>query len=107
MPQAQEGFGADDRTTLGGDLGLVMDFEPAFIQTLAKITLQVLALANELIHAGDEETAAVPAIGLGPIHGDIGIHQELFGVLGMSREDRDSDAGADQDVMAVDRKGAR
>ena len=54
------------------------------------------------VHAGLEEAEGAAAVGLGAIERHVGVLQELVGVGAVGRRQRDADAGADHDLVAVE-----
>ena len=60
------------------------------------------ALLQGGVHARLEEMVGAAAFALGAVEREVGVLQQRLGVDAVARRDRDADAGADDDVVAVD-----
>ena len=99
---AQQRFKAAD--PVGGEIDqrLVVHFEFAIGEGAAQIELHVAALLRLPVHLPFEEVMNAAAVGLGAVQRHVGVaHQFLAGVAVAGRE-RDADAGANDDLDAVD-----
>ena len=57
------------------------------------------------VHVRSVETEGAAALGLGGIHGGVGVFQQCIGVGAIIGEDRDADTGGDKQFVILDHKG--
>ena len=95
-----------DAEQLGGlevDDRLELEEELLARQRLVQVVLEPQALAQLFLHARMEHDVAALAGGLRVVHRDVGVAQQLLGVVAGLRE-RDADAGGHQQFVAVDQE---
>ena len=101
MLPAQQGLGADHLARARVHHGLVVQHQLLAFDGAAQASLQGHALEGPVVHARGAELIVVPTLLLGPVHGGIGALQEGVRVRAVDRVDRDSHAGRDVQVVAV------
>ena len=102
MVPADQRFEAGDFLVFQVDERLVVKLEFAADQGLAKVEFQCAPRLHQRIHLGLEEAVGAAAVGLGAVQCHVGVLQELIGIRRVGRSDRNADAGADDDLMAVE-----
>ena len=80
---------------------LVGDLEPALLDRLPQLGLHVQPAHHLLVHAGVEDGLAPAAVGLGAVHGDVGVAQDRLGRR-VGAGERDPDAGVDVQLAVAD-----
>ncbi len=88
-------------------LGLVVELELALREPAPKIGLEQRAALDPALELIAAETAEIAALGLGPIHGAVGLAHQLRPGLAVARIERDAEAGGDRDLLVVDRRRRR
>ena len=84
-------------------LGLVVEPELAPVERPAQLGLHLEPALHRLAHARLEHLEARAAVGLRPVHGDVGVAQEsLGGGALVAPAERDPDAGAHEDLLVLD-----
>ena len=73
---------------------------------LAQLALQLQALVDGNLHLRGEEMQGIAPGMLGPVHGGIGLLENVRGLLQAQRVQGDADTGADRQLMAVDQATA-
>ena len=81
------------------DQRLVVDFEAAVHQRLAQILLQGKPRLGAGIHRRLEEAIGSAAVGLGAVHRQIGILDQLIEIGAVLRRQRDADAGVGRELV--------
>ncbi len=84
------------------DHRLVVQLELAVGDGLAEIELERAARLQALVHFALEEPVRAAAVGLGEIERHVGVLQQQIRIGAVVWRDRDADAGADDDLVAVD-----
>ena len=100
MAPAHQRFAAGDAVVLQAEARLVVDLEAAVRDRLAQIQLQRAARPDLRVHVRLEEAIGAPAGGLGRIHRQIGVLQDLVEIGAVLRRQRDADRGIRGDLMA-------
>ncbi len=67
-----------------------------------QVPLQRVTLLQALVHLRLEEAGGAPPVLLRPVKGDVGALQEVVRSQPVRRVERNPDAGADQELMALD-----
>ena len=93
MLPAQQRLDAGDASGREVDLGLIVDSQLAVMQCAAQVGLEHPVILGTNI-ARRVEMPCVPALGLCPIHGIVGIGEQCPRILGVSRERAYADARA-------------
>ena len=83
-------------------LRLVVDRELIGREALPELALEQTGAARHEVHLGGEEAAAVAPVGLRPVHRELGVLEQAIGRLAVGREQRDPDAGAGVELLAVE-----
>ena len=102
MIPAHQRLEAGDLAGLQVENRLVVDLELAVGDGLAEVELQRAPQLQPLVHLALEEAVRAAAVALGEVERHVGVLQQQIGVGSVVRRDRDADAGADDDVAAVD-----
>ena len=105
MIPADQGLEPADLVARQIDHRLVVEFELAGRQRLAQVLLHDAAGLHLQVHRGFEEAESAAAVAFRPVQREVRIAQQLVGVEAVAGADRDADAGADQDLLAVDVEG--
>jgi hypothetical protein len=100
---AQQGLGPDHCAVGGADLRLVEQHELAPLERGKDFLAQLQALLDHLRRFGREHAEGVAAIGLGRVHGGVGIVEQFVRRVLAGLAERDADAGAHRDLQMVDR----
>ena len=100
MAPAQQRLAAGDPVVLQVEAGLIINLEAAVDDGLAQVHLQDAAGADLGVHVGLEEAMGAAAGGLGGVHRQIGIFQDLVEVGTILRRQRNADRGIRGDLMA-------
>ena len=100
MAPAHQRFAAGDPVVLQVETGLVIDLEAAVGDGLAQIDLQHAARADLRVHVRFEEAMGAAAGGLGGVHRQIRVLQDLVEVGAVLRRQRDADRGVGGHLMA-------
>ena len=100
MAPAHQRLAAGDPVVLQAETRLVIDLEAAIGDGLAQVDFQHAAGADLRVHVGLEEAIGAAAGGLGGVHRQIGVLQDLVEVGAVLRRQRDADAGVGGDLMA-------
>ena len=82
------------------DQRLVVDFEAAIDQRLAQILLHGEPRLGAGVHRRLEEAMGAASVGLGAIHRQIGVLDQLVELGAVLRRQRDADAGVGREMMA-------
>ena len=77
------------------------------MQRRAQIDLKPAARLHARIHLRLEEAEGAAAVGLGAIERHVGVLEQPVGVVAVAGRERDADAGADRDLVAVEVVRAR
>ena len=93
MAPAQQRLAAGDLVARQIDQRLVVDLEAAVDQRLAQVALHGEPGLGAGIHVGLEEAIGPPPAGLGAVHRQIGVLDQLVEVGAVLRRQRDADAG--------------
>ncbi len=96
---AGQGFHADDATVGGAGQRLVVQQQFALGHRPAQVGLQGQPAHGLLAHGRREEPEHVLAVGLGMVHGGVGVHQQGLGVGAVHRAQGDADAGGDHHIV--------
>jgi len=99
MAPAQQGFAAGHLVVTKIDQRLVMDFEAAVRERLAQILLHGKPRLRACIHGRLEEAMGSAPIGLGGIHRQIGILDELIQIGAVLRSQRNAYAGIGRELV--------
>ena len=102
MAPADQGLDAADLVVPEIDDGLVVHLELARRQRLAKVGLHRAAHLHLCVHLRPEEAVGVAPVGLGAIEREIGVPDQLVGVLPVCGPDCDADARSNHDLRAVE-----
>ena len=101
MVPAQQRLEAADLAARKLDQRLIVELEFVGEQRLAQVELQPAALLHLRVHLRLEEMIGAAAVGLGAIERHVGVAQQLIGLVAVGRRHGNADAGADDDLMAV------
>ena len=99
MAPAQQRLAAGHLVAAEIDQRLVVDFEAAVHQRLAQILLQGKPRLGAGIHRRLEEAIGPAAVGLGAVHRQIGILDQLIEIGAVLRRQRDADAGIGRELV--------
>ena len=102
MAPTDQGLDIDNSTGSGVDDRLVVHHELTERDRLGKVGLHRTLGANIALHAGLEETDAIPTFGLGAIERQIRVLHQGLDIGSVPRRARDADARADRHEKAVD-----
>ena len=103
MAPAQQRLDAGDGLVLEPDERLVMKLELLALERPLQVGAQLEAGHHPVVHGGLEQAVAALALGLGDVHRGVGVADQLVGVGGVPRlDDRDAEAGADDQVVVVE-----
>ncbi len=69
---------------------------------MPEVGLELDPLEGSGLHRSLEHLVAGLAVELGPVHREVGVADERLGFAGPARTDRDADADADEQLVAVD-----
>jgi hypothetical protein len=105
MLPAHQGLGADDAAAAQRDLGLVVQHELVALEGPPQLTLQVETEAGPRTHRHFEDLIPGPASFLGPVHGQVGVAQQVVGPVLTVVAQGDADAGAHEHLMAPEVDG--
>ncbi len=72
-----------------------------------QIGFQLQAGHHEAVHDAVEHHVAGAPRGLGPVHGGVGVAQQILRPLVLRRVDGDADRGGDEDLVAAEIDGGR
>ena len=100
MAPAHQRLAAGDRVGLQVEAGLVVDLEAAVDERLAQVHFQAAAGADLGLHVGFEEAIGAAAGGLGRVHRQIRVLQDLVDIGAVLRRQRDADTGVGGHLMA-------
>ena len=100
MAPAQQRLAAGDPVVLQVETRLIIDLEAAIDDRLAQIHFENAARADLGVHFRFEKTIGAAAGGLGRIHCEIRILQDLVEIGTVLRRQRDADAGVGGDLVA-------
>ena len=100
---AAERLEADDAARRRLHDRLVDDLERAVLDRLAQLALHVEPAHHLVVHGGVEHGVAALAVGLGAVHGDVGVAHHLLR-LGLGGRERDPDRGADEQLAPVEQE---
>ena len=103
MLPAHQRLDAEELGRLEVDDRLEFQEELAAGQRLVQVVLEPQALAQLFLHARVEHDVPSLAGGLGVVHRDVRVAQDVLGVVAWFREG-DTDAGGHQQLVAVDRE---
>ena len=67
--------------------GLVDQEELAVLERFAEVHFEFHVALDRVLHPGLEDHIAVLAVPLGPVHGDVGVAQELIGRCAIAHRD--------------------
>ena len=98
----QQRLDAVDHAGAQVDDGLVAKLELASAQGPAQGVLQVEAVDGLLPHVDLEDLVALAALGLGPVHGGVGVADEGLGVAGAGLADGDADRDPEVQVLLAE-----
>ena len=101
MAPAQQRFEAGDAALQQVDQRLVVQFELLLLQAGAQLDLKLAAVLHAGIHLGLEEPVAGATFFFGPVQRQVGIAHQFVGGIGLGIDQHDADAGADQQLVAV------
>ena len=109
VPPAHQRFETGHSSAQGLDLRLVVQFKLFRAQGLAQVFLQLELLYGASVHGFVVEAKVRAPVGLGGIHGRIGVFDQLVGAGAILRIHRDADAGCYHGVVGLqgDRFGQR
>jgi hypothetical protein len=99
MAPAQQGFAAGDLVVAKIDHRLVVDFEPAIRERLTQILLHRKPGFRAGTHGRFEEAKGSAPVGLGAIHRQIGILDELIQIGAVLRSQCNADAGVGRELV--------
>ena len=102
MAPAHQRLGAAALPLADVDDGLVVQLEFVAQQRAPHVLFELAAVARLRLHGGLEEAIAVAAFGFRLVEREVGMAHERVGVVGVLRRQRDADAGADDDLAAID-----
>ncbi len=100
MAPAQQRLDGDDAPGLQIALRLIMHGKLIGREALAQLALQQAGAPRDQVHLRRKETAAVAAVRLGAVHGQLGVLEQPVGVLTVRREHGDADARAGVHLLA-------
>ncbi len=83
---------------------LVVHQEIAAVDAAPQVGLELEQGHRALVHVAVEDLVAGLALGLGAVHRDVGVAQDLLGVGVAGRAVGDTDRGGHQDIVPVDRE---
>ena len=106
MAPAHQGFDGDDVAAAHVDLRLIQQIQLLVFQGAAQANFE-LDVAHDL-HGQRRavQPGVVLAAVLGVVHGGVGEFEQRIAVVAVFREQRDADAGGDEDLVAFDDEGA-
>ena len=100
MAPAQQRFAAGHLVAAQIDQRLVVDFEAAVGHRLAQILLHGQPGLGAGVHRRLEEAVGAAAAGLGAVHRQIGVLDQLVEIGAVLRRQRDADPGVGRQLMA-------
>ena len=104
---AEQRLGADDGTVGDANDRLVVQSQQAVLQRAAQRALQRVLLQAPLREVGVEELVGIAAELLRAVHRDVGVLQELLGIVGVVGIDADADRRRHVDVVLLDAERLR
>ena len=107
MRPAAERLDADHRLAAVVDDRLIGDPQLVLLDRGAQVVLDQLALEQIVVHRGVVDAGAVAAFVLGAIERHVGVAHDVGGAADVLVDDRDADAGADDDGLVADASRAR
>ena len=102
MAPADEGLDAADLVGPEIDDGLVVQLELAGRKRLAQVVLHGAPHLHLRVHLRPEEAVGAAPVALGAVERQVGVADQLVGARAVRRADGDADAGADDDLRAVE-----
>ena len=93
---------ADDPTGPRVDLRLIVQLEVTRLERRAQIALEGVLHERAGAQVGGVDLVRRAAVRLGAVHRDVGVLHQRLGVGAAHRSDGDADAGADDQLSAVD-----
>ena len=105
MLPANQGFEPGNAAVAEGHDRLVVDPKLTSGQRSPQVVLEAQRRHNLLVHLIVEDREAVAAHGLGSIHGGVGVAQQVLWALVARVPQRDADADAGEDFVAVEVEG--
>ena len=94
-----------DASGIEGDDGLVVDLEFLALESSSQIRIELQKGQNPIVHGAIEYLIASSTFFFGPIHGDIGISENIFGQFVAIRPQNDANTGIDKNFVGIDMKG--
>ncbi|MNQ56810.1 hypothetical protein D3C85_709450 [compost metagenome] len=105
MAPAHQRLGGIQAVVGQAQLGLVEDFQLAFLDRLAQLGLQLQALQCASLEVVGEELEAIAAQVLGVLHGHVRLADQRGDVAGVVRQQADAERAADYQLVAADGHG--
>ncbi len=102
MVPAQQGLEGRDLVVGEVELRLVVELELPLAQRHAHVVLELVACAQAFVQLALEEAGVAGAVLLGAAVGEVGVLQELVGVLAVVGTDRDAEVDGDRHRLLVD-----
>ena len=102
MRPAYQRFGADQALAAQAKLGLVVQAQFVALQSAAQFLFHGHALVDLEGQRAGIELAAVTALGLGLVHGRVGVLDQGGDVEAVLGVEADADAGADEELVVVE-----
>ena len=102
MLPANERLDAGQTSRVEAHDGLVDDAQLLQLDSSLELRAELVALADDGVHARIEDGEAGLAVGLGQIHRDVGVADDIGRVLAGVAGAGDADAGGDRDVVVAD-----
>ena len=99
MAPAQQGLAAGHLVAVKVDQRLVVDFEAAIHQRLTQVLLHGKPRLRAGVHRGFEEAMGSASAGLGAIHRQIGVLDQLIQLGAVLRRQCNADAGVGRELM--------
>ena len=102
---AQQRLHPHHAVTAQVQLGLVVQHELVAFQGAAQLAFQVQALEGARVHVGGIETVATATLGLGAVHGRVGVAQQRFRVTAILGVHADADAETEKEFLTFQHEG--
>ncbi len=99
---AHQGLDAVDAPRVQVDLRLVVEAELVALQRPAQVVLEAQTLGAAQPHRALEESEPRASLSLGPVHGGIGVAQQLLGVRIGVATDHDPDAHVEEHLLLAE-----